>query len=130
MPNDQVSPAARELINRHLPTMDHVQVLLRLRDAPEGAHLQDLAGSLGLEARATNRALDDLVAGGLVERESHTGRYRCVPHSDASRSALDALEVLYNKRPVTLVRLIYDRPPAALRSFSDAFRLRDSEGGK
>jgi DNA-binding MarR family transcriptional regulator len=128
--DDQIAPATRNLINRHLPTMDHVQALLHLRQAAEGAHSPDIAAALRLEERTVKKALDDLVAGGVVVRESQTGRYRCVPHADTGPDALEELEVLYNTRPVTLVRLIYERPPAALRSFSDAFRLRNPEGDR
>jgi hypothetical protein len=28
---------------------------------------------------------------------------------------------------VTLIRAVYDRPPSALRSLSDAFRIRDEK---
>jgi hypothetical protein len=34
---------------------------------------------------------------------------------------------MYNSRPVTLVRAIYDRPASAARSFADAFRVRKTE---
>ncbi len=130
MSDDQISAAARDLINRHLATMDHVQVLLHLRHVPEGASPDELTRSLRLDHKAVKRAVDDLTAGGVLERESQTGRHQWVSRSAATVNVVQELEVLYNTRPVTLVRLLYDRPPAALRSFSDAFRLRDPEGGE
>lgn len=124
MADGDVSPSTLALINQHLPTMDHVQTLLHLRTTPDGSYAHDLAAVLGLDAAKVSRALDDLVSAGLAAREPGTGLYRWIPHADAAAGAVAGLELLYRTRPVTLVRLIYDRPPAALRSFADAFRLR------
>ncbi|MEO6879116.1 MAG: hypothetical protein ABI205_11595, partial [Gemmatimonadaceae bacterium] len=44
----------------------------------------------------------------------------------ADREALEALSLMYETRPVTLVRAIYARP-TPVKSFADAFRFRKSD---
>jgi hypothetical protein len=35
-----------------------------------------------------------------------------------------SLQDIYDRRPVTLIKALYERPPAAVRAFADAFRFR------
>lgn len=124
MGTDEISSAVRELIDRHLPSMDHVQVLLHLHHQRDGGHAEDVARAVELQGAVVAGALRDLASSGLLEQESETGRYRLRPTGPADTLALEELDALYHKRPVTLVRALYDRPATVLRSFSDAFRLR------
>ena len=114
----------RALIDRHLPSMDHVQVLLHLHRVREGGHAEDVARAVELQTPVVAAALRDLASSGLLEQEPESGRYRLRLPDPAETLALEELDALYNTRPVTLVRALYDRPATALRSFSDAFRLR------
>lgn len=120
-----IPPDVRALIDRHLISMDYVEVLLRLRREAERAwRSQEIAGELKIDPKTAGQALHDLEAGGLASEQDGTWRY--APRSETERQAVDGLAVMYNERPVTLVRALYDRPAQALRSFSDAFRLRGS----
>jgi hypothetical protein len=116
----------RALIDRHLISMDYVEVLLRLRrDGERAWRSEELASELRIEAARAAQALHDLAAAGLARAAGN--RYLYAPRSDSDRKAVDGLAVMYNERPVTLVRAIYDRPARALRSFSDAFRIRGQD---
>ena len=70
--------------------------------------------------------LEDLVASGLVAREGDAGdgRYRYAPKNATLRAATTGLAEMYRTKPVSLVKAIYARPPAAVQSFADAFRVR------
>ena len=127
MTADQISPEARALIDRHLSSMDHVQVLHHLYSASAAAHAPEVARAVGLDAAVVARTLRDLADAGLVAYDPATATYVApeTPDDGAVRQVL----ALYDTRPVTLVRAIYDRPVAALRSFADAFRLRGGPGG-
>lgn len=46
------------------------------------------------------------------------------PQSSELEQQLRRLLDLYRQRPVTMMRLVYERPPDSLRAFSDAFRFR------
>jgi hypothetical protein len=116
----------RALIDRHLISMDYVEVLLRLRrDADRAWRALEIAMELRIDAKAAEQALHDLAAAGLARSEG--GSYTYAPRGESERKAVDGLATMYNERPVTLVRALYDRPAQALRSFSDAFRIRGSD---
>ena len=116
----------RALIDRHLISMDYVEVLLRLRREEDRAwQPAPIAGELRMDPKTAQQALEDLTGAGLARNEG--GSYTYAPRTDRDRQAVDGLATMYNERPVTLVRALYDRPAQALRSFSDAFRIRGSE---
>jgi hypothetical protein len=41
---------------------------------------------------------------------------------------VDRLLQLYRERPVTMIKMVYERAKDPLRKFADAFRLRKEEG--
>jgi DNA-binding transcriptional ArsR family regulator len=70
-----------------------------------------------------------LYARGLLQSENRGGEVVC--RHGARTPELQALVArllqLYRERPVTMIRMVYSRSDPALRSFSDAFRLRKEE---
>jgi hypothetical protein len=105
--------------------MDHIEALMRLVDAG-GAPLSvdDVVRQTRLDPGPVRRALDDLVTSGLAAADTASGAYRYVPQGPDDRANVEALATLYHQRPVTLVKLVYQQPPAPVKSFADAFRLR------
>lgn len=124
---DNALPAeVRQLIARHLATMEQVDVLLFLARAPEQWHSsEEIRTALRIdESGVAARTFDELRAAGLVEADGgHPTRYRYAPANAREKAAVELLALAYNERPVTLVRAIYARPTPA-QSFADAFRLR------
>lgn len=115
--------AVQNLIWHQLPSIDHVAVLLAVRAAPQS----DLAAVS--ERAMVTPALATVILHELVQRQllvRHESHYRLVS-DDALEDAVGQLAEMYNSRPVTLVRAIYDRPAKVLQQFSDAFRLRREE---
>ena len=120
----------RQLLARHLHTMEQVEALLLLaRSGDRSLSADEVRTGLRLEATADlSRTLARLESSGLVAVEAGAPpRYRYAPSSVESRTAVELLAVAYNERPVTLVRMIYDRP-SPVQSFADAFRVRKGEG--
>jgi hypothetical protein len=71
--------------------------------------------------------LSELISSNLVVHDAPSNTYRyAAPNAD--RAAVDELSALYHQRPVTLVKLVYAQPPNPVKSFADAFRIRDDEG--
>jgi hypothetical protein len=129
VPDDPIPGEVRQLIARHVQTMEQVEVVLLLARSPGRALSADeIRGELRLESTALPpRTLAGLEAGRLVEAEpGPPPRWRYAPATAELRRAVELLAVAYNERPVTLVRLVYERPSPA-QSFSDAFRLRKED---
>ncbi len=119
-----LSEPLESLISQHMTSMDHVALLLTLREQPDGTHRPaEVAGQTRLEPSVVERVLRDLTSSHLVRREGDA--YRYAPTA-AARGAVDEMALMYRTKPVTLVRAVYDRPARAVQSFADAFRLRKS----
>ena len=126
MADNALPTEVRQLIARHLATMEQVDVLLLLTRAGErGRTAEEIRTELRLDgAGVAPRTFDELRAAGLIEQDGGDPvRYRYAPADARDRAAVDLLALAYNERPVTLVRAIYARPTPA-QSFADAFRLR------
>ena len=121
------------LIADDLESMEQVEILLLLRgDEARARTANDVAAQLRLQGASAAKNLAALEVRGLVAADGASPpAYRYAPRTAEQRAAVDGLVVAYNTRPVTLVKAIYDRPPAtnALRTFADAFRIRKPEGG-
>jgi hypothetical protein len=79
-------------------------------------------------------ALADLEAAGLAQAVagSEQQEYRFAASDDATVRLVAALRDVYDRKPVTLIRVMYERPaepapPSSLQAFADAFRVRRPE---
>jgi hypothetical protein len=116
--------AVRELVRQRVPTMDHVEVLMRLYEAAKPVSVPDLVQSSRLAAKTVLKAAADLLRARLATHDTTAGTFAYSAKGD-DRPGVDALAAMYNQKPVTLVRLVYAQPPTALQSFADAFRIID-----
>jgi hypothetical protein len=118
MSQEPLPEGVRQLIGRHLPSMDHVAALVALHAGALGVN--EIAAETRLSPTVTATVLGDLVESRLAVVENGQFRvHRESPHA----STVEQVIALYHSKPVTLVRAVYDRPAAA-RSFADAFRIR------
>jgi hypothetical protein len=122
----EISDNVRELVRGRVTTMDHVEVLMRLFEAG-GAPVssRDIERTARLGPQTVARCAMELVRAELATVDAATASFAFAPGTPDDRSAVAELATLYHQRPVTLVKLVYAQPPAPLRSFADAFRLRD-----
>jgi hypothetical protein len=121
---DEFPPAVLQLLHQHLPTMDHVEVLLHLHAAADRRHeVRTIATATRIPEHMVHSAVIDLVHAGLALRGDGDVSFN---EASGARPVIAQLADLYNTRPVTLVRAIYSRP-SPLKSFVDAFRLRKEE---
>jgi hypothetical protein len=113
------------LLNRALPSMVHIEVLLLLqRTAPRAWTPQAAAIELRSSTELVDSALADLETSRVAERVPGSPEYRLNASDDLVVSAVLQLQQVYDTRPVTLIKALYKRPPAAVQAFADAFRLR------
>jgi hypothetical protein len=124
---DILSPEVRALVRRHVPAPLHLEVLVALARDPERRwNARDVGGQKYPDADAVARALEDLRGDGLARREGPQDApvYALADVDAATRRTLALLVSSYDRVPVQLVRAVYERPPEAVQSFADAFRLQ------
>jgi hypothetical protein len=115
-------------LQRCVANVDAVELLLMLAKNPERpwaiAELQaQLAPSSIVTDADVQRFVDGLQQCDLVARDADKRvRYRPSPAHDAHVATLARL---YIERPVTLFRVIYALRDSKLRTFADAFKLRE-----
>ena len=67
----------------------------------------------------------DLAQRGLLEGDNASPpRFRFAPRNPATAALVQQLATDYADRRVSVIELIYAKPPDPIQSFADAFRLR------
>ncbi len=92
--------------------------------------MDDIVRETGRPVELISNALQDLSTGGLVSSAPAAAgveSFRYDPKSESLRGLVKDFVAMYNERPVTLIRAVYDRPAQPVLSFADAFRLRGSD---
>jgi hypothetical protein len=121
----ELPEVVQQLLHAHLPSLDHVTVLLAAHADPlrlhDGASIAPLAR---VDEKVAGRVLSELAASHLLEQEGTRFRLATTP---AVHEAVKELALMYNTRPVTLIRVLYERPASPAQSFADAFRIRRTE---
>lgn len=115
------------LIGGALQTMVHVELLLLLhRTAPTAWSVASATAELRGQAELVASAFGVLEASGLAARGGTptAPEWRLDPSNDRLLEATSVLRDLYDRKPVTLVKALYNRPPAPEKAFADAFRIR------
>lgn len=118
-----INAALHALVHRGLRSMDHVNVLVAIREYSGEQSAAQLSGATRLAPDVVERCLGDLVGARLVEHNLRTSAYSYSASAE-DRPAVDALALLFSQWPDTLARMFYPIPPKPLTSFSQAFRLR------
>lgn len=123
MQNDDVALPVRQLIHRHVRSMDHAEAVLFLAASPgEPRHLDAVAASHRWPSHLAAQVLDDLVESGMAAADD-AGCYRLLPEA-IDAEVLAGLSELYHRQPVTLARTIYSAP-MPLRAHGRSARLDD-----
>lgn len=115
------------LLHRALPSMVHIELLLLLfRTGPQAWSTHDLAAELRSSPDLVTDAMTDLVTSRLAEQEpgSNPPLHRFDAREPTAIQAVAMLQTIYDRRPVTLIKALYKRPPTSVTAFADAFRLR------
>ena len=98
-----------------------LELLLVLKREPRPWQPAELISTLRASDLVVNRALDELVAAGLVSIEGQGARY--MPASAGLASEIDQVEKLYLARPDAVRRVIVSSASSGATAFANAFRL-------
>lgn len=113
----------RRFVAEHVDTVEQLEVLLLMHARPAEVWTRErLSDELRTSPMSAAMRLERLCATGLCEEAEGGIRLR-PPDADVER-AIRLLATAYRERRVSLITLIYTRPPAGVRAFADAFRLR------
>ena len=99
-----------------------LELLLVLKGQPRPWPRAELVTTLRASELVVTRALESLLAAGLVSIDGDQAAY--MPVNDRVAAKVDALEKLYAARPNSVRRAIVDSGRGGATAFADAFKLR------
>ena len=118
MAHSEIPNNVRQLIVRHIDSVQQVEILALMREKPEREWTAaDVSKSLHIAPESCRRWLEVFAKARLVEA-TNTG------FKHAGASAADQLVECYSRRRLAVIDSIYNKPSSAIQSFSDAFRVR------
>lgn len=132
MSDEGIAPDVRSLITSCIDSVVQLEVLLLLHAQPDKRWVaSDLARELRIDSAWAEGQLAQLCARNLLTCSSDPAPiYQYGPGTSDLERAVAGLAQAYMDRRVSVISLIYSKPADALRSFSDAFKLRkDNQDG-
>jgi hypothetical protein len=113
----------KRFVAAHLDTVDQLEVLLLLQRRPAEVWTPErVSAELRTSPMSAAMRLARLCATGLCEEAE--GGVRLRPADAGIERAIQLVAAAYRERRVSLIALIYARPPEGVRAFADAFRLK------
>ena len=115
-----------QFIQHCVPTIDAAEMLVLIASQPDRKWKVD-----GIVADMKNSALTppnirryfSLFGECALLTKSEDGAFKYEPASPALNRAVDLFTNAYNRRPVTLIQLIYSLAENKIQSFADAFKI-------
>ncbi len=99
-----------------------LELLLLLKREPRPWSRDELITTLRASELVVNKAIDELVAAGLISVEGDGARY--MPVSDDIAKNVKQVEKVYSARPDAVRRAIVSASASGATAFADAFKLR------
>lgn len=126
-----MEPLPQEIVDFLLKNISSIEQLEILRVLNEKPEKEWEASELGPLVQASAEVVASHVIAmenrGLltfVDKKTHLCRFG--PKPDLT-DMVEQLLQFYQQRPVSMIRLVYDRATIHLRTFSDSFRLKDDK---
>lgn len=126
---DEIPPELLRFLHSSIDSVEQLQILLLLAEDNSSDWTID---SVSRELRSTygsveKRIMDLQNSGVLTPEASLDGKLRFLPSSPAIKEIVLELTQIYRQRPHRVIAQIYNKPPAALQSFADAFLWKKEE---
>ena len=109
------------------PSVWALELLLALKREPRPWPRDELVSTLRASELVVTKALDGLVAAGLVSFEADGALY--LPVNAEVGTCVERAEELYRSRPNKVRRAIVSATTSSAIAFADAFKLRRDENG-
>lgn len=120
----------KKFLYENVESIDQLEVLRLLgEDRGKEWPLAELAVAVQTTPQALRAHLAAMQARGLLTTEQRGTDLLCRfgVGPTASEVMVNRLLQLYKERPVTMIKLVYERPADPLRDFADAFRVRKED---
>lgn len=123
---NEPSTAVCAFINAYVESIDLLRVLLLLaREPNRDWRVHEVAAATILSTEKVLAQLQRLNANGMITVAGDPPEtYRYAPRAVEFDEMVQELIYLDDRRPVTLIRLVYARKSSSAQAFADAFRLR------
>lgn len=122
---DGLKLEVRELIARHLDSVESIEILLLLRRSPQTYWAAPaIAEQLGIAPGIARAKLEALRHSGMIAVGEQTGAFRYAAVDEPTKNALEQLAEAYANRRVSVINTIYSTNLERLRAFSNSFRVK------
>lgn len=123
MPDSGLPDDVDLFIDRHIRSIEHLEVLLALASRPAMLWSPRSVFEAVQSSEASVRArLDELTSEGLCQREGD--QYRFSPATEGVRVTVESLARAYKERSIRVIQAVYSERRRAVQELSDAFRFR------
>ena len=126
MSGDALPPPVKQLLARHIQSVEQLEVLLLLRSQPQRAWTATEVFDVIRSSQSSIAArLQVFTAQGfLVEEKAATTTYRFAPQDQNLQAAVDQTASAYQMWRVRVIEAIFAPEADPVQSFADAFKLR------
>ena len=120
-----------DFLASHIDSVLELELLLLLRAKRERPWTAaELAAELKIDPAWAGGQLEKLAGRGILERgEGAVACCRYAPRSPELDAAVAAVAETYATHRVSVIGLIFSKPTSNLKSFADAFRIKQPSGG-
>lgn len=128
MPEQQIPDHVRQFIADHVDSVELIEVMLLLkRNRTDEWTAEEVSQRLYTSARSAANRLEAMRASGLATADDGptVTTYRYAPRTSELERAANDLEQVYGQRRTTVINLIFSKPLDKIRTFADAFRIRE-----
>jgi hypothetical protein len=114
-----------QFVAKHIRSLDQLEVLLLVSALPDREWSVAAVDSvIRSNPEAVFGWLDGFVRLGILSHSEETKVYHYQPTTDELSRAIATLGATYKMSRHRVIELIYAEQPSAIKSFSDAFRIR------
>ena len=119
-----------EFIGDHVDSVELIDVLLLLkRNRAREWTAEEVSQRLYTTPKSASNRLEALRASGIAagDDKAQLTTYRYAPRDGNVDRAVNGLEEAYGARRTTVINLIFSKPTEKIRTFADAFRIREDK---
>lgn len=123
---EQLPPVVRQLLARHIRSVEQLEVLLLLHGEPNRSwSAADVYAVIRSSESSIAQRLEAFTTQGFLAQEKGPPQtYRFAPQADDLRAGVEATAAAYRTWRIRVVEAIFAPPSDPVQSFADAFKLR------